>query len=93
MKRIETLKDSFTRDFEDRLGSVDPTTGCYEETLDQTNRAKTFLHDYHNSEALRVSETSPAREEVERASDTPPVNGQPTQAGVGGSGYLPSAAS
>ena len=74
------------------LENVDPTWEGYEELLDQTNRAKTFLQNYHNSEALRVSETSPARKEVERASDTPPLNGQRTEAEVGGSDDIPSTA-
>ena len=74
-----------TQNFEDMWESVDPTWEGYEETLDQTNRAKTFLQNYHNSEALRLSETSPARKEVERALNTPPLNGQPTEAEVGGS--------
>jgi len=70
---------------------VDPTWEGYEETLDQTNRAKTFLQNYQNSEALRISETSPAYKEVERASDTPPLNGQRTEAEVGSDDVPPAA--
>jgi len=93
VKRIEKLKDSLTQGFEDMFERVDPTWEGYEETLDQTNRAKRFLQNYQNSEALRVSETSPAHREVERASDTPPLNRQRKEAEVAGSDDVPSAGS
>jgi hypothetical protein len=75
VKRIEKLKDSLTQGFEDMFERVDPTWEGYEETLDQTNRAKRFLQNYQNSEALRVSETSPAHTERKWAqTDKPTTN-------------------